>query len=188
MRNVNCSWRADFNAEMQRAWEDGRKTQTRRVIEPQPEKCGHCGGAGWYEVVGAAHHPDCDGSCRLCPIPVPEQQQCQCSNGYDIDPQILETHYGIVGDVIPLYSADGETIFGHAVIEHVRVERVQEIDEIDAKAEGTFVDTLHDLKGSMTPNVEQFKSLWNSIHDPDAWDRNEWVWVIEFTAHTDSGR
>ena len=25
-----------------------------------------------------------------------------------------------------------------------------------------------------------FRDLWNSIHGPDAWDQNPWVWVIEF--------
>lgn len=30
---------------------------------------------GWIEVTGSAHHPNCDGNCIECPIPVQEQEQ-----------------------------------------------------------------------------------------------------------------
>lgn len=82
----------------------------------------------------------------------------------------------------------------------VRAERVQDIGPRDALDEG-----LQLWEGSGPPDVgyytscygswgdhdydafieneerlivDGFRRLWNSIHGPDAWDRNDWVWVI----------
>lgn len=58
-------------------------------------------------------------------------------------------------------------------IVNVRMERLQEISEEDAIAEGvmlTFTQTRRAV----------FKYLWEKIHGPDAWNQNPWVWVIEF--------
>lgn len=75
----------------------------------------------------------------------------------------------------------------------IRVERVQEISEEDALAEGVepgrrrsgpCFAVLDDRTGQATcvaPSArESFGLLWESIHGPGAWERNEWVWVIEF--------
>lgn len=76
----------------------------------------------------------------------------------------------------------------------VRVERLQEMTEEDAKAEGT----LEWLKDGMVkytkgqpweeavrfdkenPFRAAFGTLWESINGPGSWDANPWVWVIEF--------
>jgi len=56
----------------------------------------------------------------------------------------------------------------------VRVERLQNISEDDALAEGiTLVE-----RG--TSPVDQFKKLWESINGPGSWEANPWVWVVEF--------
>lgn len=39
--------------------------------------CGACGGSGGIETTRAAHDPNCDGSCRNCPVPVRELEQCE---------------------------------------------------------------------------------------------------------------
>lgn len=64
----------------------------------------------------------------------------------------------------------------------VRVERVQDIDEVDAIAEGVFVDNLPDLKTMRHPYAEHFKYLWDSINNSRGfgWDVNPLVCVIEF--------
>lgn len=70
-------------------------------------------------------------------------------------------------------------------ITEVRVQRVQEITEADAEDEG--VDPWHDLAGTGATVAERcfgyrvaFEKLWDAIHGPGAWERNEWVWVISF--------
>jgi len=69
-------------------------------------------------------------------------------------------------------------------ITDVRVERLQEISEADAKAEGVYPppagtddDGAHFDAGSYR---DGFRSIWESIHGPGAWDANPWVWVLEF--------
>jgi hypothetical protein len=71
----------------------------------------------------------------------------------------------------------------------VRVERLQEISEADAVAEGIEVTevgemasaTLQLLKGEQwPPAVLQYAELWESINGPGSWALNPWVWVVEF--------
>lgn len=68
----------------------------------------------------------------------------------------------------------------------VRVERLNDISEADAKAEG--VD--HELafhEGLLGRTVEGrpadamwFEALWESINGDGSWAANPWVWVISF--------
>lgn len=83
----------------------------------------------------------------------------------------------------------------------VRVERLQDISEADAIAEGMLSlrnqawDRQHfpewrylfqeavakDERPPLGPSPKQcYEALWKSIHGPDAWDANPWVWVVEF--------
>ncbi len=62
-------------------------------------------------------------------------------------------------------------------ITNVRVERLQDISNADALAEG-IVDNAHPDYG-FGPRQE-FKELWTSINGPESWAANPWVWVIEF--------
>ncbi len=76
----------------------------------------------------------------------------------------------------------------------VRVQRLQDISEADAVAEG--VERLKSGRGFYDPTVAKaavhfgewtstaiqgLSRLWNSLHGPDAWDANPWVWVKTFT-------
>lgn len=73
----------------------------------------------------------------------------------------------------------------------VRVERLQDISEVDAISEG--VRQMRDgsecwvgregPRGLVTPwptAREAFRDLWRSINGPDSWAENPFVWVIEF--------
>lgn len=64
----------------------------------------------------------------------------------------------------------------------VRVERLQDISETDAIAEGVNVHPDHQGKprGSIYSPVQAYRDLWESINGPDAWTVNPWVWVVEF--------
>jgi len=61
-------------------------------------------------------------------------------------------------------------------VEDVRVERVQEISGEDARAEGCLPDTQSDGAARL-----EFFHKWEDIHGDGAWERNDWVWVIEFS-------
>lgn len=61
----------------------------------------------------------------------------------------------------------------------VRVERVQDISEADALAEG--VD--YEWHGVPVGQRAAFVELWNSIYGPDAWERNDWVCALTFETH-----
>lgn len=66
-------------------------------------------------------------------------------------------------------------------IEQVRVERVQEIGEEDALAEGVQVENPQ-ARGYYGPR-NAFKHLWDSINgkrEGCAWKDNPWVWAISF--------
>lgn len=69
----------------------------------------------------------------------------------------------------------------------VRVERLQDISEADARAEGApCVDEVSGRE-ALFPDADQagswrpgFRVLWESINGEGSWDANPWVWVVEF--------
>lgn len=59
----------------------------------------------------------------------------------------------------------------------VRAERLQDITEADALAEGM---SCSDIFGPLNPR-EVFRGLWNRLNGEKAsWESNPWVWRIEF--------
>jgi hypothetical protein len=72
----------------------------------------------------------------------------------------------------------------------VRVERLWDISEADALAEGVniqlpmFDAEQYDAAG-MKGNVyrEQYRKVWESINGLDSWDANPWVWALSFDVH-----
>ena len=173
-----------FSGPMVRAILDGRKTQTRRVIkwadldEPQP-------GYSWA---------DC-----LCPEIDPADTPCEiCAARFGVRYEagdllwVKETWAEVDGRIV--YRAtepDGApkwkpSIFmpkKHARIwldvVRVRAERMQLIAEEDAMAEGCSPAEATD--GSLSYALG-FSDLWDSLNAKRGygWDRNPWVWVIEF--------
>ena len=64
----------------------------------------------------------------------------------------------------------------------VRVQRLQDISAEDCAAEGIKISDGALLRdGYMLANRKDFRHLWNSLHGPDAWDRNDWVAAYTFT-------
>lgn len=61
----------------------------------------------------------------------------------------------------------------------VRVERLQDISEDQAMAEGV---TPRPSKVSRATRMgrDAFAELWASINGAESWDANPWVWVVEF--------
>ena len=78
------------------------------------------------------------------------------------------------------------------VVEDVRIERLQDISEDDAIAEGvTKMPNVEvsELSGPFHVEAEVgtwptardcYRELWRSINGPDSWALNPWVWVVKF--------
>ena len=67
----------------------------------------------------------------------------------------------------------------------VRVQRLQDISEADAMAEGcdaVLALTIKRPNGAHPGNPREcYCDLWNSLHGPGAWDANPWVVALTFT-------
>lgn len=81
----------------------------------------------------------------------------------------------------------------------VKVERLQDISEEDAKAEGVKEQAgqfagCYTIEGAIsgTTATACFQRLWESINGPGSWDANPWVAAISFervpSSHTGEGR
>jgi hypothetical protein len=65
----------------------------------------------------------------------------------------------------------------------IRVERVQDISEDDAKAEGVEESGGVEMKDGSPCYSWPYRELWDRLHgvdNPKAWEANPFVWVIEF--------
>ncbi|XEH50526.1 hypothetical protein NMD75_04130 [Edwardsiella tarda] len=66
-------------------------------------------------------------------------------------------------------------------ITDVRVERLHDITEGDARSEGVTLSNPRILS-----HRDEFRQLWGDIYGCDGWRSNPWVWVIAFK-HVDTG-
>jgi hypothetical protein len=83
----------------------------------------------------------------------------------------------------------------------VRVERLQDISEADAMAEGVeFIDlptgraflnydssTKTARNFTFTSAVDSYRTLWTAINGTGSWDANSWAWVVEFRRDSKEG-
>ncbi|MEQ5135682.1 ASCH domain-containing protein [Providencia alcalifaciens] len=144
--------RIKFNDAMLAAVMDGRKTQTRRPIKPQPKvtedelrKLG-----AWQEGYTLS------------------EQVCAAWRHGFID---VDCPYGEIGDIISAADKNGN-IKGRIEITDVWLQQVNDISENDAKAEG--------FDGKLNSYTSEFFAVWVGIYGIDSWMNNDWVWVIEF--------
>lgn len=72
----------------------------------------------------------------------------------------------------------------------VRAERVQDLTEEDAVAEGCTSTVLAQgvAADEMETAREQFERLWASVYGADSWSANPWVWVVAFERAEEVGR
>lgn len=75
-------------------------------------------------------------------------------------------------------------------ITDIRVERLQDISESDAKAEGAPQCLMDDESKFYERKNGTYKTgfvgLWSHINGPDSWEQNPFVWVIEFKVNKQS--
>lgn len=205
-----------FSGPMVRAILDGRKTQTRRVVKPQPLWVGDPG------VPFKTRDADPKGiiECPYGQIGDRLWVREAWSGEYwlkDIKPieRLGMPHPDRLVSLTPetWYWADGNPESGDwerprpsihmprwasritLEITDVRVERLQDISEEDAKREGVnkyddgpiggmYVDYEARQPVPADGPIHSFKTLWQSINGPDSWDANPWVWVVEFNRVT----
>jgi hypothetical protein len=70
-------------------------------------------------------------------------------------------------------------------ITDIRVERLQDITQKDAIAEGapeshSDIDRISRLFGYQDFSRSWFAQTWENINGPGAWEANPWVWVVSF--------
>jgi hypothetical protein len=74
----------------------------------------------------------------------------------------------------------------------VRVQRLHDISEADAEAEGAPMAIMpgrddqpfaHMGGGKWATADYWFRALWTRLHGPDAWGANPWVCALTFTVH-----
>lgn len=230
-----------FSGAMVRALLAGAKTQTRRVVKPQPPADKQR--VAWYEpgVMGWAppEVPSQHWHKVRCPYGQPGDRLWVRESGamhallapedpaqpwlfrHDVPATAGLGHYWVQRTRAPgaSYSTEctREQFLRHSSakvvpsihmprwasritleITSVRVERLQDISEADAVAEGieqmpcAVPDTRlwrnYDPGNGWTPSLaipqNSFRSLWESINGPDSWDENPWVWVVEFPPPT----
>ena len=66
------------------------------------------------------------------------------------------------------------------IVEAVKVERLHDISEVDAIAEGCIPDNANLNPNYIGPARSIFEQLWNSINGTGAWDANPWVVAVSF--------
>ena len=71
------------------------------------------------------------------------------------------------------------------VVTNVRVERVQDITEKNAKDEGSPLELS---PCNWHHHYDWFKNLWNKINGDESWKANPWVWVVDFEVLSTTGK
>ncbi|HRP27462.1 MAG TPA: hypothetical protein PLG77_03410 [Burkholderiaceae bacterium] len=203
-----------FSAPMVRAILAGTKTQTRRVVKGAPDDWSPIGPHVYSPTVIDRHGdeqpgPDAfgagnvDGDCWInCPHGKPGDRlwvretwaaphNCDYLAPREID-RDWRIHYAATeerGDLRWRPSIHMPRWASRITLEvlSVRVERLQDISEADARAEGaTCVDEVTGRE-VLFPSVSKcgsyrlhYRDIWEQINGAGSWNENPWVWVVEF--------
>lgn len=195
-----------FNTEMVQAILYGRKTQTRRTFKYQPFSDAEIEGPDFFNTVKY----DKDGYTEEGPEVYGAWDE---NNDWGIKSPcqpgdilwVRETFAPIdYGHNLTRYAfkADGSIIWNYfkwkpsihmpkdaariwLKVTDVRCERLKDISEDDAWSEGVKGKGITRYEGE---SIQLFQSLWQSIHGPDSWNENPWVWVYEFEVVSTNGK
>ncbi|HBO3830710.1 TPA: hypothetical protein L4S92_001055 [Pseudomonas aeruginosa] len=186
-----------FTGPMVRAILEGRKTVTRRVVKPQPDFLGSMVDPNTpFKPLDAGLH------ARItCPYGEPgDRLWVRETWGLQV-----RSYGGGAGEFIVYRATNPDAIYCRSSegreypvkwkpsihmrrhssrilleITAVRVERLQDISEEQARAEGYPAERECETGGSGLDAWLWFRSLWGEINGPEAFTANPWVWVIEF--------
>lgn len=184
---------------------DGSKTQTRRVVK-YPTADGKSGWhptpTGWEYLPGGSDRP-------VCPYGKPGDRLWVRETWAEVGtmdpglivyradyPECVPAGYENIPPAeaitwkpsIHMFRKDSRILLE---ITGVRVERLQDISEADAKAEGCSplvwdgkagpADLIDwPLKSETRPYANDYALLWESINGAGSWKANPWVWIVEF--------
>lgn len=189
-----------FSGPMVRAILDGRKTQTRRIVKPRSYICDVEHGIpfemtedGPQSILSPYQPGD-----LLWVREAFRYVRTLGVAGAEGDPEVIEYRCGPEvksfqkGIWKPSIHMPREASRITLEVTNVRCERLQDISEADAIAEGVerFVMPNSGRVAFQNYNkhafdycdkaLSSFASLWQSIHGPDSWNANPFVWVYEF--------
>lgn len=182
-----------FNGEMVRAILDGRKTQTRRIVKnvmldngiwlkkPTKTRSGTT-----THVLDAPKH-------NLCPLGkigdrlyVREAFKAgvctESTIAYKATHKPSDLEEGWYEEIKWTPSIHMPRRYSRITLEitDVRVERLNDISNDDAKSEGCWYGRGGGVPDKAITPSDQFPTLWEEIYGDGSWSSNPWVWVIEF--------
>lgn len=180
-----------FSAPMVRAILAGRKTQTRRVVKMDPTR-GYVKNVRGYDLW---HYSDPE-AVRACPFgPIGRHLW------------VRETWAPCIGGACApgnptLYRADDEPVYNELTwcspiymprwasritleVTEIRLQRLNEISEQDAVAEGFAAHPYYMADGSKDEMmsfaaVDDFATFWANMHGEESLRANPWVWAVTF--------
>lgn len=199
-----------FNGEMVRAILDGRKTQTRRIMKPQPADDIARGvfpnpnAFGWKSSL---KHKYGSATAHFCPFGKPDDRIWvrETWARYNIDQNSHDIAYRATtpadwpeeGRWRPSIHMPRWASRILLEITGVRVERLHAADESDLLDElGDMLEDCDSVAGKafnhaehyaiagvpvgLCPEMHGFKAWWDKVNGDGCFDSNPWVWVIEF--------
>jgi hypothetical protein len=198
-----------FSGPMVRALLEGRKTQTRRVLKPQPYPLE--GQPGFWNASGVVggricisdrhlldlHHKPKAGDCLWVRESIGRRAASflgiEAKNGVESAFYIADDADVVNADgfnICPWWKRKGGIPGIHMprwasrltlTVTDVRVQRLQEISKEDVIAEGCHERDGQPLVGVINGWHEPYAALWDTINGPGAWDANPWVVAVTFS-------
>lgn len=193
-----------FTPENAQKSHDGTKTQTRRIIKPQPGKLvsffhqlsasGSKENGLWFPMISKWVQ---DQHTKVLPCPygmVGDRLWVREAWGFQDDAHTIVQYKASKRQAATYeeWAAGGDLWMHHAKwkpsihmpkwacrtwleITDVRVEQIRNISELDCEAElGVPPYSLGNVA------YQKFQNLWISINGQESWDRNDWCWVLSY--------
>ena len=183
-----------FSAPMVRAILAGRKTQTRRIVSPRHmatvgaeqfpilAMCpyGSPGDRLWVRETCRAEAMDDEGLCGV--RYVADGQFMPIANTREASYRWVQLYWyrGMEGATVPPIHMPRWASRITLEISDVRVERLQDISEADAKAEGVSMPDGTPTPPDFWSYQQEFRLVWEQIHGGGSWEKNPFVWVVTF--------
>ena len=193
-----------FSDKMVQAILSGTKTQTRRLVKPQPTDGAvpkpkfNVGDVLWVREAWQPD-PNCDDDAwdkhhcsyyewsgcgsKVSDIPTLLQKPEHCIYRASFDVNGLNWKPSLF---MPRWASRLQL-----EVTAIRMERLNDISEHDAEAEGMlecvgmfsereYIQIAEQIGSEINDLKPYFVQLWQSIYGPDSWSQNPWVWVVEF--------